>query len=199
MELREAIRRRRMVRSFDTRSVDDEVLDRVLDAARRAPSAGLSQPVDLLVLTAAEDRERFWSLAFPIPEERASYRWPRMFNAPVVILPLVEPAAYARRYSAPDKVASGLGELDAWPAPYWWIDGGAAVQNMLLAAFGEGLGALLFGLFIYQGEILGAFGVPDGHHALGAIALGHPLPEEPVRSSPLPRRTLADIVHRGRW
>lgn len=196
VEVGQAIRRRRMVRAYDTRPVGDAVLEHVLDAARRAPSAGLSQPVDLLVLTDPSDRTRFWDLAFPV---RDDYPWPRLFDAPVVVIPLVEPDAYARRYSQPDKAATGLADLDAWPAPYWWIDGGAAVQNLLLASVGAGLGASLFGLFVNEAEILRTFGVPDGHRTLGAITIGYALPEAPVISSPLPNRRLDDIVHRGRW
>ena len=58
VDVGEAIKRRRMVRAYDTRPVADQVLDEVLDAARRAPSAGLSQPVDLLVLTDKPDAEK---------------------------------------------------------------------------------------------------------------------------------------------
>jgi nitroreductase len=122
-----------------------------------------------------------------------------MFDAPVVVVPLIEPEAYARRYSMPDKAGTGLDSLDAWPAPYWWIDGGAAVMNMLLAAVDEGLGALFFGLFVHEDEILRAFGVPDGHRALGAITIGHPVPDTPGVSSGRRRRTLAEVTHRGRW
>ena len=199
MDVHEAIRRRRMVRSYDGRPVAPEALDRVLDAARRGPSAGNSQPVDLLVLTETEDRARFWELSFPVPEARARFRWQGLFEAPVVVIPLVEPEAYARRYAQPDKARTGLADLDAWPVPYWWIDGGAAVENLLLAVVAEGLGALFFGLFVHQAEILDAFGVPAGHRALGAVALGHPAPDEPGRSSALARRGLEEIVHRGRW
>jgi nitroreductase len=199
MDVHDAIRRRRMVRAYDPAPIEDDVLDRVLDAARRGPSAGNSQPVDLLVLTQPEDRRTFWDLSFPIPAARAAFRWQGMFDAPVVVVPLVEPDAYARRYSRPDKAGTGLDVLDAWPAPYWWIDGGAAVENLLLAAVGEGLGALLFGLFVHEAEILDAFGVPPGHRALGAITLGRPAPDEPGRSAALPRRSLDDVVHRGRW
>lgn len=188
-----------MVRAYDVRPVDAQVLDRVLDAARRGPSAGNSQPVDLLVLEAADDRARFWDLSFPVPEARARFRWQGMFDAPVVVVPLVEPAAYSRRYAQPDKVKTGLHDLDAWPAPYWWIDGGAAVENLLLAAVAEGLGALLFGLFVHEAEILEAFGVPAGHRALGAVTIGHPAPDEPGRSARLDRRSLEETVHRGRW
>jgi nitroreductase len=196
VDVGEAIRRRRMSRAYATRPVDDAVLDRVLDAARRAPSAGLSQPVDLLVLTDARDRRTFWDLAFPV---RDGYRWPRLFDAPVVVVPLVEPAAYARRYAAPDKAVAGLADLDAWPVPYWWVDGGAAVQNVLLAATGEQLGASFFMLYINEATILRAFAVPDGHRALGGVTIGHPLPEPPVVSTPFRRRRLAEIVHRDRW
>ena len=208
MDVHEAIRKRRMVRAYDPAPLDPATLDRVLDAARRGPSAGNSQPVDLLVLTEPEDRGSFWDLSFPIPDARASFRWQGLFEAPVVVLPLVEPDAYARRYGKPDKARTGLHDLDAWPAPYWWIDGGAAVENLLLAAVAEGLGALLFGLFgpgvqggprSREREILDAFGVPAGHRALGAITLGRPAPDEPGRSSTMTRRTLEEVVHRGRW
>jgi nitroreductase len=196
MDVHEAIRRRRMARAYEKRPVDETSLERVLDAARRAPSAGMSQPVDLVVLTRPDDRARFWDLAFPV---REGYDWPHLFDAPVVVVPVIEPDAYARRYALPDKAAAGLASLDAWPAPYWWIDGGAAVQNVLLAAVGEGLGASFFGLFVNEVEILGAFGVPEGRRALGAVTIGHARPEPRVVSTPLPRRRLAEIVHRDRW
>jgi nitroreductase len=188
-----------MVRAYERRSVDPDALDRVLAAARRAPSAGNSQTVDLLVLDAEEDRARFWDLSFPIAEARASFTFQGMFDAPIVIVPLIEPEAYARRYAEPDKVRAGLDRLEAWPAPYWWIDGGAAVMNVLLAAVDEGLGALFFGLFVHEDEILRAFGVPEGYRALGAITLGHPLPDVPGVSSGRARRTLDEVTHRGRW
>jgi nitroreductase len=196
MEVGEAIRGRRMVRAYESRPVDAEVLDRVLDAARRAPSAGSSQPVDLLVLTSGDARERFWQLAFPV---RDGYRWPTLFDAPVVVVPVVEPDAYARRYALEDKAATGLDDLDAWPVPYWWIDGGAAVQNLLIAAHGEGLGASFFGLFVNEREILDSFGVPATHRALGGITVGHAREEARVRSTPLPRRTLEEVTHREAW
>lgn len=185
-----------MVRAYERRPVDDETLTRVLDAATRAPSAGSSQPIDLLVLVGDEGRDRFWQLAFPV---RDGYRWPKLFDAPVVIVPLVEPDAYARRYALDDKAATGLEDLDAWPVPYWWVDGGAAVQNLLLAAHGEGLGASFFGLFVNEREILDSFGVPDGRRALGALTVGHPLPEQRVRATPLPHRTVHDVVHTDEW
>lgn len=194
MELQEAIRRRRMVRAFEQRPIDDDVLDRVLDAARRVPSAGNSQGVDLLVI---DEPERYWSMTFT--GDRSGFRWQGLFDAPVLVVPLVEPAAYTRRYAEPDKAATGLGDEEAWTVPYWWVDGGMAVQNLLLAAIDEGLGALLFGIFEHEPAVLAAFGVPDGRRALGVVALGHPLPDGPGQSASRHRRTLEETVHRGRW
>ena len=62
MELTDAVRRRRMVRSYDPdRPVGDEVLHRLLDLATRAPSAGHSQGWDFVVLREAAERDAFWS------------------------------------------------------------------------------------------------------------------------------------------
>ena len=184
-----------MVRAFERRPIDGAVLDRVLDAARRTPSAGNAQGVDLLVL---DEPERYWAMTFT-SAARSSFRWQGLFDAPVLVVPIVDPQAYARRYGEPDKVATGLGDVDAWSVPYWWIDGGMAVQNLLLAAVDEGLGALLFGVFEHERAVLAAFGVPEGRRALGVIALGHPAPDEPGASAQRARRSLAEVTHRGRW
>ena len=90
-------------------------------------------------------------------------------------------------------------EVGAWPVPYWWVDGGAAVQNLLLSAVDEGLGALFFGLFASARAVLDDLGVPAGRRALGTVALGHPAPDEPGRSATRPRRPATEVVHRTRW
>ena len=93
----------------------------------RAPSAGHSQGLDLVVLT-GDDVVRYWSVTLPDP---AGFRWQGLLRAPVLVVPVVSPAAYADRYSEPDKAAAGLGSVEAWPVPYWWVDGGAAVGRKL--------------------------------------------------------------------
>ncbi len=188
-----------MVRSFADRPVDVDLVDDLLDLARRAPSAGHTQPWSFVVLTGPEETGRLWDVTLPA-DRRATFRWPGLLSAPVVVLPLVEPGAYVTRYAEPDKVRSGLGgSADDWPVPYWWIDGGMAVQNLLLAAVDAGLGALFYGLFDHEAAVLRTFGVPDGWRALGAVALGWPTPSAPGRSAERPRPALAEVVHRGRW
>ena len=180
-----------MVRAFTTEPILDDSLARVLAASLAAPSAGNSQAVDFVVVDSPSD---YWALTL---EDPASFRWQGLLAAPLLVLVVVSPSLYADRYSEADKASSGLGSVDAWPVPYWWVDGGMAVEAMLLAAVAEGLGACFFGLFSHERAVLDAFGVPADRRAIGTVALGHPLPDEPGRSSSRPKRT--DRVHRGRW
>lgn len=198
MDLSEVVRRRRMVRAFDGRPVEPEMLARVLDAARRGPSAGFTQALDLLVLEGEDQTGRYWGLTFPDPAARARFRWQGLFAAPVLVLPLVSSAAYTARYAEVDKVTTGLDDPAAWPVPYWWVDGGMAVMLLLLAAVNEGLGAALFTLE-HPAEVLAAFAVPGDRLPLGTVALGHPAPDAPGRSAGRRRRPLDEVVHRGGW
>lgn len=189
-----------MVRAFRPDSIAPEVLDRVLYAVFRGPSAGFAQGLEVLVLDTPSSVERFWSITFSEPSERASFRWQGLFTAPVLLIPVVSPSAYAARYSEADKADSGLGEENVWAVPYWWVDGGMGVMAGLLSAVDQELGALFFGLFGHEEAVLGAFGVPEGHRALGAVALGRPAPDEPGRSAATrPRRPLSEVVHRRHW
>ena len=137
-----------MVRSFRRDRVPQVVLDRVLDAGRRAPSAGHSQGWAFMVLEGEEQTAQYWDTTFPDPGARATFAFPGLFDAPVLILPLAHADAYVARYAEPDKAATGLGQsADAWPVPYWTVDTSFAAMLMLLAAVDEGLGALFFGIF----------------------------------------------------
>lgn len=198
MELSEVRRRRRMVRSFVESPIDPEVLDRILDAGRRVPSAGFSQGLDLVVLEGAEPTERYWSAAFPDPAGRQSFRWPGLFAAPVLVVLVTRAGAYLERYTESDKAGTQPIEASAWEVPWWWVDGGMAAHSMLMAAVDEGLGALFFEV-AHPDAVLRAFGVPSGHQALATIALGHPAPDPPGRSASRERRRLSDVVHRGQW
>ena len=192
-------RRRRMTRAFEPDPVPRPMLDALLDTARRAPSAGNTQALAFLVLE-GDDTARYWEVTLP-EDRRRGFPWPGLLQAPALVIPFVDAAAYAERYSADDKVHTGLGaSVEAWPTPYWRIDGGMAAMTMLLGAEELGLGALFFGLFDHEDEVKVAFGVPAGLRALGTVALGFAAPDQRASSSATrPRPPLSDIVHRGRW
>ena len=65
MEFRDVVRRRRMVRKYDDRPVDPAVVDRMLEHATRAPSAGFSQGWAFLRLDTPQDLGRFWRATTP--------------------------------------------------------------------------------------------------------------------------------------
>jgi nitroreductase len=200
-EFADLVRGRRMTRDFLSDPIPDGIIEQLVDLASRSPSAGKTQGWHLVVLSGSETA-RFWDLSLPV-ERRSGFRWPGLLHAPVIALVLADPAAYVERYSEPDKARTKLGEsVDAWPTPYWTVDGSMAMMTLLLAAEDLGLGALLFGVFNAQGEICHALGIPAEMQVLGAIALGFRAPNSGSgqgRSASRPRRTPGEIIHRGQW
>lgn len=189
-----------MTRAFTRDPIDPAVVDDLVDLASRSPSAGKTQGWHVIVLEGPDQVARYWDITLP-DERRAAFRWRHLLDAPVLMLPLADPAAYVRRYAEPDKSRTGLGAgPDAWPAPYWTIDTSMAVMTLLLAAEDRGLGALFFGVFRRAAELRAEFAIPERLQIVGALALGHQRQDdEPGRSSQRQRRSPDQIIHRGRW
>lgn len=194
------VRNRRMTRAFTPDDVPAEIVDDIVDLARRSPAAGNTAALDFLVLEGVDQVAMYWETTLP-PDRRDDFPWPDLLIAPVLIVPYVRPEAYTERYGEPDKARTGLGaDLAAWATPYWWVDGGMAAMLVLLAAADHELGALFFGLFDHESDVAQAFGVPDDRRAVGAIAIGHPTGEQrPSQSSGRSKPDLHQIMHRGGW
>src|SRR5271166_5022899 len=138
MDLREVLRRRRMVRSYDEqRPVPADVVDRLLRAAVRAPSAGFSQGWGFLVLDTPEEVARFRQAVTPAEEPEQWFA--AQVRAPLIIVPHANKEVYLDRYAEPEKGFTDRSE-EWWPAPYWDIDTGFASLLILLTAVDEGLG-----------------------------------------------------------
>ncbi len=188
--------KRRMVRAFASTPIAPARLDGLLDRSRRAPSAGNTSAASFVVLDTAEAVSAYWDVTLPEPK-RASFRWTELLAAPAIVLVITRPDAYVERYAESDKGRAGLGEhLDGWPVPYWWVDAGAVVQNILLSCVDEDLGACLFGVFDHEPAVKDRFGIADDDRIVAAIAIGEPLPDEPGRSAARPRRPLDAVVRR---
>lgn len=199
VELADTIRQRRMVRTFTDEPLAAPTVDKLLDGARRAPSAGNSQGTSFVVLDTPGSVARYWDVTFP-SERRAGFRWPGLFRVPALVVVVCSPAAYVDRYAEDEKASTGLGVgADAWPVPYWFVDAGAVVQNLLLGVTDAGLGACFFGLFEHEASLLASLGVPEGWRGVGTVAIGHPAPDRPGRSQGRPRRALDEVIHRQRW
>lgn len=188
-----------MVRAFQKKSVDAELLNRIVEIASWAPSAGKAQGWHLLVLQ-NEDTNRFWNVTLP-KEKRASFRWQHLLDAPVIALAFADPNAYLERYSEPDKASTKLGSsTESWPTPYWTVDASFATMQLLLAAHDVGLGALFFGVFSGEQKLRSDFNVPEQMQLIGAVALGWPVPEKATEkgaSARRPRRKPSEIIHEG--
>lgn len=198
MELDDAIARRRMVRAFDRRPLADGLLDDLLDKARRAPSAGNSQAVRFLVLDRPEETDRYWAVTLP-PPKRDAFRWQQLLHAPALVVVTTRPSTYVERYAEHDKARPGLGESsDGWPVPYWWVDAGAVVQNLLLLVVDSGLGACMFGPFDHEAALKSTFGIDDDVRLVATVAIGHRLPDEPGRSSQRGRQPIDELIDRPR-
>jgi nitroreductase len=201
MDFEAVVRGRRMVRAFRPDPIDPAVVDRLLDTARRAPSAGNTQGTELLVLEGPEQTARFWDVSLP-RAKRNGFAFPHLLDAPVIVLPFADRRAYLDRYGEPDKARTGLSDAAQWPVPYWLVDTSFAAMTLMLAVENEGLGALFFGVFHNLPEVLATFAVPRGYELVGAIAIGHrhdSADERPGRSSARGRRPLDEMVHRGHW
>ena len=199
MKFTDLVRTRRMTRAFIPEPINDDVLHALIDLALRAPSAGKTQGTHFVILT-GDDVADFWNDTLP-SEKRATFRWKQLLDAPVIILPFVDPLAYVARYAEPDKQATGLGDgVHAWPTPYWTVDGSFAVMSLLLAAHDAGLGALFFAVFNGEQQLRKRLGVPEHVQLLGAIAVGRAVPsDEKGRSAARPRMPIEEAIHRSRW
>jgi len=181
-----------MVRCYSPEPLESEQLERILEKARRHPSAGFSQGIHFVLIT---DPARRLELARLAGEEdyaaRGFARWLSVAAAPVDLA--ASQSDYERRYAEADKTGT-----DDWSLPYWWVDAGAALMLLLLAAAEEGLGAGFLGAHRLAGvkELLE---IPEGVHPVGLVTLGHPLSDRPSSSLKRGRKALSELVHRERW
>lgn len=198
MEFAKVVRTRRMVRNYTGEPVAEERLARIMDTARRGPSAGFSQGQSFVVVTDANLRSKIAHIAKE-PEYRRRGFDPWLSSAPVYVVCCVSEAAYRRRYEEPDKVQPS-GKPRAWPVPYWYVDGGCALMLLLLAAVDEGLAAGFLDLG-QQGyvQLRRLLGIPEEIVPIGLVTLGHPAPDRPSGSVARGLRPLGEVVHRNRW
>ena len=196
------VRRRRMVRDYDPdRPVPDDVVERLLEHAIRAPSAGFSQGWGFLVLREPADRELFWQATTGgTTEPEGEDSWLRgMKHAPLIIVPHSNRDQYLDRYAEPDKGWTDRDE-SRWPVPFWHVDAGFATLLMLLTVVDEGLGACYFGIPPEFTEgFRAAFGVPEEFTPIGAVTVGYPVRDRKSPSLRRGRKAVDQVTHRGRW
>ena len=163
--------RRRSIRTFETREIEEEKLIRLLEMLRNAQSAANCQPWHFVVLR-GEDKARF-NEAF----SRDGFK-----PAPQAIVACAEPAkAWSRKTDKKN---------------YAWVDVTIAVTEMIGAATAEGIGTCWVAAFDEK-LVTRLLALPDGIEPVGIIVMGYPV--EPLERKDKTRKPLSEIIHHGKW
>ncbi len=169
MDVRDAIGTRRSIRSYTDRPVEEDKLDRVLEAARLAPSASNRQERRFIVVRDAQTRKKL---------AKAACNQDFVGTAPVVI------AACATESS----------RVMACGQHAYTVDVTVAVDHMTLQAVEEGLGTCWIGAFD-EGEVKRVLGIPDTVRVVALLPVGYP---EYV-PGPTPRKPRDVLVAFEKW
>jgi nitroreductase len=197
MEFADVVMKRRAVRRFEEGGVDRGVIERIARLAQRTPSAGFSQGQRLVVVTDPEQRRAVARIYGEDPNDELFGPW--ISECAAQFIPCVAEAIYHRRYQEADKLDEEGREID-WPIPYWWVDIGATMQNVMLAAVAESLGCGFAGGPAESiAELKAHLGIPDKFTPIGVMPVGKPLPD--VRSPSLKRGWVPfeDFARWERW
>jgi len=166
MDFYDAVRKRLSVRSYKPDPVPVDVLNRVIDAGRLAPSAKNYQPWKFIVVKDPAIRQAL----VPACKNQVS-----IAQAPVVICACC----------VIEQVWKGMGGY--WSAEA--VDITIALEHMMLAAAAEGLGTCWIGAFL-EAEVKKVLAIPDGVKPIALTPLGYPA----VEARPRPRKPLSEIV-----
>lgn len=196
----EAMRTARAIRRYRPEPVDRAVIDRCLEAATWAPSGGNGQPWRFVILEGEEQRDviaegarrcwdtmtSFYGLEVPDPDDRrprsrtirAMYEhMTEARDTPVCILFCVQPQR-------------GTTELEQGGSIF------PAMQNFLLAARAQGLGAAIcLWHREVEPEIRATVGIPDDWKIAATISAGWPR----GRHGPVTRRPVSEVTSVDRW
>jgi len=159
MELWDAIRGRRSVRAYTNAPVGRETLDRLIEAALWAPTGGNAQTWRFIVVTE------------PARLARLRVVSPGLLGDPPAVIAVCADLHEARR------LGSTLGETFLAPT-----DAAMAAENVLLAAWAEGLGTCVIASF-HRAAAKRLLELHNGVEPLLLVSVGHPavVPEPPIR------------------
>lgn len=170
----EAILSKRDIRVFDDRPIPDEVLHRILQAGRMAGSAKALEPARFVVIREQAQKEALAACGDFTPH---------LITGAVVVAIVLEPEMGA------------VGKpLTLFRGPF---DAGRAAQNMMLAAWAEGIASCPASMHHAEAaaEVLG---LPEGYVVANTIAFGYPTAGDDARPA-RPRKPLGEYVHWERW
>jgi nitroreductase len=167
----DAVIARRSIRAYQGDPVPDDVFNRVMEAARLAPSAKNIQPWKFVVV---RDPKLITNLAIACNNQQF------IAQAPIVICGCADEAICYQ----------GMGGY--WNS--WAVDLSIALEHIMLAAAAEGLGTCWIGSF-KEAEVRRILEIPDDIKIVALTPLGYPARAAPAR----PRKPLAEIICTDRY
>jgi nitroreductase len=170
LDVFDAIRSRRSIRSYQTKPVEEEKLAKILEAARLAPSAVNLQPVSYVVVKDIAAKQ--------LLSQAYSRSW--FAQAPLIIVACATPEMAWKRSDGEE---------------FWKIDAAISLQTLVLAATAEGLGTCWIGAFD-EAKAKEALNIPKNVRAVAMTPLGYPAETKPPVTE---RKPISDIVHRDKW
>ena len=169
LDVFEAIETRRSIRTFTNEKVSDEEVQKLIDAARWAPSAGNIQPWEFVIVRNSNTKHKL---------SVAALNQTFINEAPVVIVVCADEPRSSWSYGS------------RGASLYCLQDTAAAIQNMLLAACALGLGTCWIGAF-HENEVTKVVNAPIGVRPIAIIPVGHTAEKPRARQ----KRPLKKIVH----
>jgi hypothetical protein len=149
-----------MTRSFDGTPVDEAWLDARCAEALWSPTAGNSAGVRLHTLGVASIAP-YVEVASDESWRTRSRRYPGILRAGGAVMVTTRPQDYLARYGEADKAASGLGERENWPLPYWHTDAAMTTMALLLLLEESDWQATVWGNFRHNDAVLRWAGIED--------------------------------------
>jgi len=169
MSLMEIVNKRRSVREFKPEPVPREIVEEILDIARRAPSAGNVQPWFFYVVTGRKEKDALAA---------AALGQKHVAQAPVCIVVCAEPELSAREYGERGRNLYSL------------QDTAIATTYIHLAVAERGLGSCWVGAFD-EHKVSDCLNIPDYRRPVAMIPIGYPSQEKDARTR---RKELAEIT-----
>ncbi|OGO17971.1 MAG: hypothetical protein A2Z15_00415 [Chloroflexi bacterium RBG_16_50_11] len=194
MELFEAIKNRRSIRKYKADAIDDKKIDAILEAGRWAPSWANTQCWRFVVVRDAKIKAQLADtlMKIKLPDREIPNPAAIAFNTvPVIIAVCAEIGKAGAKHGSP---GSGGAEFVTDKGDWFMFDTALAVQNMVLAAYAQGLGTVIIGAFdAVQAEKI--LNVPRGYRVVALFPLG--VPDQEGKAPP--RKELAEIVIKDKF
>jgi nitroreductase len=216
----EAIYSARSIRRLKPDPVPEELITAVLDAAIRAPSGGNAQSWAFIVVRDADQRRQLGAIyrrASDIAEaiyaargrpghmsERqfarfmasGKYLWNHMGEAPVLLIPCARHPSVPAREALPPEIAARWGDEVAYAERIRGASIYPAIQNIILACRGFGLGTVITTNHIRcEDEVKALLGIPEDVSTFALMPIGWPID----KFGPLTRRPLTEVAYSDRW